>query len=217
MQHLRGEVKVLEAHLAFHGLDGERRGIPRRVSRLARGHLLGRDDAARTHLVRGGVDGPRTAVAAPVAAPAAARPVTAARTTVATARCTVLARWTLLLLLSGRPLLLLLPGRTRLLLFLRTRLLPAARAAVSMTAALAAPAAPAAVLLRAVRRALSALRGGRVFAGDLLDQLLEKSKCHSAFLQSVNAKGRRKRNFHGGPLQASPAARGRAARRRVPN
>ena len=154
-----------------------------------------------------------------VAAPAAARPVATTRTTVATAiaRCTVLAGRTLLLTRRA-----LLPRRTRLLLllFLRTRLLPAARAAVSMTAALAVSAASAAVsiLLRAaVRRALPALGGRRCLAGDLLDQLLEKSKCHSAFLRSVNAKGRGKQNFHGGSLQASPVAHNRAARRRVPN
>ena len=196
------------------------------MGRLARGHLLGRDDAARTHLVRGGVDGLRAA-ARPVA-PTVASPVAAvaARTSVPAALSwgPVFARRALLLLLSCGTLLL--RPLTRLLLRLGTLLL-LLPAAVAMAAALAAPAASAAtavaavaavaVLLRAVRRPLPDLGGRRALAGDFLNQLLEKSKCHSAFLQSVNAKGRWKRNFHGGSLQASPAARGRAARRRVPN
>ena len=93
-------------------------------------------------------------------------------------------------------------------------------AAVAVTTALATAAASAAVafLLHAtVRRSLPALWGRRAIASERLYQLLEKSKCHSAFLQSVNAQGRGKRNFHGGSLQASPAARKRAAGRRVPN
>ena len=158
MHHLGRKVEIVETLLALDGLDGETRGIPLRVGFLARLQLLCGNLAARTHLVRGGVDGCGTAT------PAASAALTA--------------------IPAGRPLAaLLLAALLRLLALLRLRLLrlavvllPLLLAAVLLLLAVAALAASASAAATFLLRAI--LRLGRLLAGQRLRDFLQKSKCH---------------------------------------
>ena len=158
VHHLGRKVEIVETLLALDGLDGEARGIPLRVGFLARLQLLGGNLAARTHLVRGGVDGCGTAT-----------PAIAATRGLATVAPLLLAVLLLALLLA---LLLLTLLRLLLLAVLLPLLLAAVLLLLAVAALAASASAAAAFLLRAV------LRLGRLLAGQRLRDFLQKSKCH---------------------------------------
>ena len=157
VHHFGREVKVVKTLLALDGLDGEARGIPLRMGLLTRLQLLCGNLAARPHLVRGRVDGSRTATTAASAALAA---IPAGRPLAALLLAALLRLLALLLL---RPLLL----AVVLLPLLLAALLLLAVAALAAVAAAAAT-----LLLRAI------LRLGRLLAGQRLRDLLQESKCH---------------------------------------
>ena len=165
VHHLGRKVEVVEALLALDGLDLEGIERPRRMRGLARGKLLGRNLAARTHLVRRSVDMHGTAASA--VAPALAA------TVVPALPAGLLALLLAFLLLRGALLLLLLAALGLLALLLAFLLLAALLLLVLRVAALAASAA--AAFLRATGRVLL-LRGG--LAGDDGCDLLEKTECH---------------------------------------
>ena len=158
VHHLGRKVEIVETLLALDGLDGETRGIPLRVGFLARLQLLCGNLSARTHLVRGGVHGCRTAT-----------PAIAATRGLATVAPLLLAVLLLALLLA---LLLLTLLRLLLLAVLLPLLLAAVLLLLAVAALAASASAAAAFLLRAV------LRLGRLLAGQRLRDFLQKSKCH---------------------------------------
>ena len=186
MQHLGGEVEVLEALLALHFGHHEGGRIPRRVRGLARLHLLGAHHAAGAHLVRGGVDALR-ATARTVAPTLLARPaLTAARATrfIAPTLAAALRRRRAV---GGLPLgtrrrtVLRLPSAAFLLGLL------AATATATTTLATTVPALPGPVLLLRGGARPPLLRGRLLLPGDKRRQLLQKTKCH---LYSPKTKGR---------------------------